>query len=78
MYAYLYVSDRKITVEITDEAKDRLAKEGFDPTFGARPLRRTIQRQVENPLSTKILQGEFKEGERILVGVGSDGFTFTS
>jgi len=72
------LADRKITVEITDEAKDRLAKEGFDPTFGARPLRRTIQRQVENPLSTKILQGEFKEGERILVGVGSDGFTFTS
>jgi ATP-dependent Clp protease ATP-binding subunit ClpC len=72
------LADRKITVEITDEAKDRLAKEGFDPTFGARPLRRTIQRQVENPLSTKILQGEFKEGDRILVGVGSDGFTFTS
>jgi ATP-dependent Clp protease ATP-binding subunit ClpC len=72
------LADRKITVELTDEAKDQLAKEGFDPAFGARPLRRTIQRQVENPLSTKILQGEFKEGDRILVGVGPDGFTFTS
>ena len=72
------LADRKITVELTDEAKDQLAKEGFAPAFGARPLRRTIQRQVENPLSTKILQGEFKEGDRILVGVGPDGFTFTS
>jgi len=72
------LADRKITVELTDEAKDQLAKEGFDPAFGARPLRRTIQRQVETPLSTKILQGEFKEGDRILVGVGPDGFTFTS
>jgi ATP-dependent Clp protease ATP-binding subunit ClpA len=72
------LSDRKITVELTEEAKAQLAKEGFDPVFGARPLRRTIQRQVENPLSKRILQGEFKEGDRILVDVGPDGFTFTT
>jgi len=72
------LADRKITVELTEEAKVQLAKEGFDPAFGARPLRRTLQRQVENPLSTKILQGEFKEGDRVVVDVGPDGFTFAS
>ena len=72
------LADRKITVELTEEAKAKLAKEGFDPAFGARPLRRTLQRQVENPLSTKILQGEFKEGDRILVDAGPKGFTFTT
>jgi ATP-dependent Clp protease ATP-binding subunit ClpC len=72
------LTERGITVALTEEAKVKLAKEGFDPAFGARPLRRTLQRQVENPLSTKILQGEFKEGDHVLVDVGPDGFTFTS
>jgi len=72
------LAERKITVELTEEAKAQLAKEGFDPAFGARPLRRTMQRQVENPLSTKILQGEFKEGDRVLVDAGPKGFTFTT
>jgi len=72
------LEEKKITVELTEEAKARLASEGFDPVFGARPLRRTIQRQVENPLSKKILEGDFKEGDRVVVGVGADGFTFTS
>ncbi|MCK4795118.1 MAG: AAA family ATPase, partial [Desulfobacteraceae bacterium] len=70
--------DRKITIELTEEAKVQLAKEGFDPVFGARPLRRTIQRQVENPLSKRILQGEFKEEDHVKVDVGPDGFTFTT
>jgi ATP-dependent Clp protease ATP-binding subunit ClpC len=70
--------DRKITIELTEEAKAQLAKEGFDPVFGARSLRRTIQRQVENPLSMRILQGEFKEGDHVKVDVGPDGFTFTT
>ena len=72
------LAERKITVELTEEAKAQLAKEGFDPAFGARPLRRTMQRQVENPLSTKILQGELKEGDRVLVDAGPKGFTFTT
>jgi len=72
------LADRKITVELTEEAKKRLAKEGFDPVFGARPLRRAIQRQVENPLSKMILEGEFEEGARILVDAAADGFSFTS
>jgi ATP-dependent Clp protease ATP-binding subunit ClpC len=70
--------DRKLTVELTEQAKAELAKDGFDPVFGARPLRRTIQRHVENPLSKKILEGEFSEGDRILVDVGPDGFSFTT
>ena len=72
------LAERKITVELTEKAKARLAKEGFDPAFGARPLRRTVQRLVETPLSTKILKGEFKEGDHVIVDVGADGFTFNS
>jgi len=72
------LADRKITVELTEEAKMRLAKEGFDPVFGARPLRRAIQRQVENPLSKRILEGEFEEGAHILVDAAADGFSFSS
>ena len=72
------LAERKITVELTEKAKARLAKEGFDPAFGARPLRRTMQRLVETPLSTKILKGEFKEGDHVIVDVGADGFTFSS
>jgi len=72
------LADRKLTVELTEKAKSKLAKEGFDPVFGARPLRRTIQREVENPLSKRILEGHFKEGEHVVVDVGTDGFTFGS
>ena len=72
------LAERKITVELTATAKEKLAKDGFDPAFGARPLRRTMQRLVENPLSTRILKGEFKEGDRVVVDTGPDGFTFSS
>jgi ATP-dependent Clp protease ATP-binding subunit ClpC len=72
------LEERRISVELTEEAKSQLTKEGFDPAFGARPLRRTLQRRVENPLSTKILQGEFKEGDHIVVDSGPEGFTFSA
>lgn len=72
------LADRKITVVLTDEAKDWLAKTGFDPSFGARPLKRTIQREVENPLSKKILQGEFKEGDEVKVDLSTEGLVFNS
>jgi ATP-dependent Clp protease ATP-binding subunit ClpC len=72
------LAERKITVELTKEAKARLAKEGFDPAFGARPLRRTMQRLIENPLSTKILKGELKEGSHVIVDAGTGGFTLSS
>ena len=59
------LEDRKIRVELSDRAKDLLIAEGYDPTYGARPLKRTIQRQVLDPLAMRVLQGEFKEGDVI-------------
>ena len=70
------LAERKVTVEITEAAREWLAKEGFDPVFGARPLRRAIQRYIENPLSKRILTGEFKEGDNIIVDVGEEGLAF--
>ena len=72
------LEDRKITVVLTEEAKEWLAEEGFDPVFGARPLRRTIQREVENPLSKKILMGEFSEGEEVRVDLSHEGLVFST
>lgn len=71
------LAERKIEVTVTDAAKDELAREGFDPTYGARPLKRTIQRRVQDALALKILQGEFHDGDRILVDSSNGGFTFT-
>jgi len=72
------LAERKLGIELTEEAKSWLAREGYDPTFGARPLRRVIERSVESPLSTKLLRGEFKEGDTIKVNIGKDGLTFTA
>ena len=72
------LADSKITVTLTDAAKEWLAKTGFDPNFGARPLKRTIQREVENPLSKKILQGEFKEGDEVKVDLSTEGLVFST
>lgn len=71
------LAERKITVSLTPEAKSWLVGQGFDPTYGARPLRRALQRFVESPLSKRILQGEFQEGDSILVEQGADGLIFT-
>ena len=70
------LAERKMTVELTKKAKAWLAKEGYDPVFGARPLRRAIERFVENPLSTKLLRGEFKEGDKVIVDLGDGKLTF--
>jgi len=71
------LESRKITLELTDAAKKRLAEDGYDPIFGARPLKRLIQQQISNELSLHLLQGEFREGDRVMVDVDSDGrFTF--
>ncbi len=67
--------ERKISIEIGNEAKSWLAKVGYDPVYGARPLRRAIEQYVENPLSSRILCGEFREGDTIRVGKGADGLT---
>jgi ATP-dependent Clp protease ATP-binding subunit ClpB len=64
---------RGITLEVTDEARDWLARLGYDPMFGARPLKRVIQKHLVNPLSERILAGDFGEGDRVEVGLDSTG-----
>jgi ATP-dependent Clp protease ATP-binding subunit ClpB len=72
------LSEKKIELELKDEAKELLAEKGYDPVYGARPLKRTIQRLIENPLAAKILQGEFKEGDTVVVDVDKNKeFVFT-
>ena len=63
------LAERRIKLETTDEARSLLAREGFDPEFGARPLRRTIQRLVENPIARGILSGEYREGDTVILEV---------
>jgi len=72
------LADRKLNIELSDKAKAWLAEEGYDPVYGARPLRRAIERYVENPLSAKLLQGEFSEGDTVTVDLGDKGLTFTA
>jgi ATP-dependent Clp protease ATP-binding subunit ClpC len=72
------LDDRNITLDLDDEARAWLLKEGYEPAYGARPLRRAIQRYVENPLSSKILQGEIKDGETVVVGVSGDVLSFST
>ena len=61
------LGDHEITLELTESARVWLAEQGFDPAFGARPLRRTLQKQVESPLSVQLLRGDFKSGDVIVV-----------
>ena len=70
------MAERKLRIELTNKAKSWLAKEGYDPVYGARPLRRVIERFVENPLSSKLLRGELKEGDTVKVNLGKEGLTF--
>ncbi|MFC2021248.1 ATP-dependent Clp protease ATP-binding subunit [Chloroflexota bacterium] len=72
------LTGRKLTMEITDDAKSWLAKTGFDLVYGARPLRRAVERYVENPLSTKVLKGEFKDGDKVIVDLAGDELTFST
>jgi len=67
------IADRGITVEISDHAKEQLAKEGYDPAFGARPLKRALQKLIIDPLAMKLLEGKFKPGDIVFVNVGDDG-----
>jgi len=71
------LADRKITVTVTEPARERLADIGYDPTYGARPLRRAIQKHLQDPLALLLLKGEFREGDSVLVDAdGNTGFTF--
>jgi ATP-dependent Clp protease ATP-binding subunit ClpB len=67
------LADRKITILVTPEAKHVLAEEGYDPAFGARPLKRSIQRLIQNPLAMAVLDGRFNDGDTVVVDVGSNG-----
>jgi len=70
------LSEHKLDIEMTEKAKSWVAREGYDPVYGARPLRRVIERYVENPLSSMLLRSELKDGDIIKVDAGKDGLTF--
>jgi ATP-dependent Clp protease ATP-binding subunit ClpB len=70
------LADRKIRVELTDEAKTLLVAEGYDPAFGARPLKRTLQRRILDPLALQILEGEVREGDHVLVEANGEQVSF--
>jgi ATP-dependent Clp protease ATP-binding subunit ClpB len=72
------LEDRKIHIELTDRAKDQLIAEGYDPTYGARPLKRTIQRKVLDPLAMRVLQGDFKEGDTVKIDAAGGELRFDS
>jgi ATP-dependent Clp protease ATP-binding subunit ClpB len=72
------LAGRRIGVRVTDAAKRLLADEGYDPQFGARPLKRVIQQRIENPLASRILRGEFADGDTIEIDAdpAKHGFAF--
>lgn len=72
------LGDRGIQIELDDSAKELLVKEGYDPTFGARPLKRAIQTLIQNPLATKILNGEIASGQKIHVSAENGELKFES
>jgi ATP-dependent Clp protease ATP-binding subunit ClpB len=72
------LGDKRIALEVTDRAKALLAREGYDPTFGARPLKRTIQRLVQDPLALKLLEHEFNEGDTVTVDAEGDSMKFST
>jgi ATP-dependent Clp protease ATP-binding subunit ClpB len=71
------LEERKIHVQLTDAAKDQIVREGYDAAYGARPLKRAIQRRVLDPLALRVLEGEFVEGDTVVVDSGRDALTFT-
>ena len=70
------LADRHIEIELTDRAKELLVKQGYDPAYGARPLKRTIQRLVLDPLAVKVLGGEFRDGDTVVVDAHVEGIAF--
>jgi ATP-dependent Clp protease ATP-binding subunit ClpB len=70
------LEERKIHVVLTDAAKEHLVREGYDPAYGARPLKRAIQRQVLDPLALRVLEGTFGEGDTVVVDTSGGALTF--
>jgi ATP-dependent Clp protease ATP-binding subunit ClpB len=67
------LAERKLTVELDDKAKEWLGERGYDPAYGARPLKRVIQKYVQDPLAELILQGKVREGDAVKISAGKDG-----
>jgi ATP-dependent Clp protease ATP-binding subunit ClpB len=67
------LAERKIEIELTDKARDYFAEKGYDPVYGARPLRRMIQRELETSLGRKLIMGEVRDGSRVIVDAGPQG-----
>jgi len=72
------LKEREMSLEVSEAALDKLVEAGFDPVYGARPLKRAIQQQLENGLAEKILAGVFGKGDRIRVGLEAEGLTYLS
>ena len=70
------LAQQNLTLDVDAAARKLLAKEGYDPQFGARPLKRAIQEHLLDPLATKLLAGEFKPGDKIRVGAKDEALTF--
>ena len=68
---------RNITIELTKKAKEMLVQLGYDPAFGARPLKRVIQHRIADPLASQILEGKIQDGDHVLIDVVGDQLTFT-
>jgi ATP-dependent Clp protease ATP-binding subunit ClpB len=71
------VADRKLTLDLTDAAREYIANKGYDPAFGARPLKRLIQKEIQDALAMRLLSGEVKDGETVGIDAGSEGLTFS-
>jgi ATP-dependent Clp protease ATP-binding subunit ClpB len=67
------LKDRKVRLQVTDAVKERIITEGYDPQYGARPMRRAIQRLIQDPLALKLINGEFTEGDTVLVETNGEG-----
>jgi ATP-dependent Clp protease ATP-binding subunit ClpB len=70
------LADQKITLELSSTAQDYLAEVGYDPVYGARPLKRAIQRKIENTIATKLLENTFVEGDTIVIDCVDNNLTF--
>ena len=71
------LSEAGLNLAVTDAAKQQIAEEGFDPAYGARPLKRVLQQRIANPLATTLLEGKVASGQTVEVGFDGDEFTFT-
>jgi ATP-dependent Clp protease ATP-binding subunit ClpB len=72
------LAGREISVELTDTAKEFIIEQGYDPAYGARPLKRTLQRRIQDPMALHILQGDMREGDHVVVDRSGDQLIFSN